>query len=472
MNTTEPAACSLDARDVSARLAPVLAAARGKARRLGRAVVASVTLDVPEAPARALCGDEDCFYWEQPSLDVRLSGAGSALYFVADGERRFEAAREGISAFLDDDVVEPAGANPLLFAGFAFDQTQAHAPEWSTFPDGLVTLPSVLFATRDGRSQLTMNRLVQADDDVEAVAQALVRDALRCYETTPVSNTTAAPSEPQDPDGHEAWDQSVRGLVESIARGEAEKVVLARRVSLDLGGSFDAEAVLSRLRARFPDCTLFAVRRAGAVFLGATPETLVSLRGDEVRADCLAGSAPRGRDQTADAVFAARLLDDEKERREHAVVVRGLREALAPLCTRVHAPEPPGLRRTATIQHLHTPVRATTDGRRHVLELVERLHPTPATAGLPREKSLCLIKGQERFSRGWYAGPVGWLDARGDGEFAVALRSALVQDNHALLYAGCGIVAGSDPRREYEESATKLQAMRWALTPPEAGPSK
>jgi menaquinone-specific isochorismate synthase len=113
--------------------------------------------------------------------------------------------------------------------------------------------------------------------------------------------------------------------------------------------------------------------------------------------------------------------------------------------------------------HLHTPIQATTDGPRHVLELVERLHPTPATAGLPRERSLCLIRRHETFSRGWYAGPIGWLDADGDGEFAVALRSALVQGNKASLYAGCGIVRGSDPAREYDESAIKLEAMLWAL---------
>jgi isochorismate synthase len=439
---------------------------------LGRAVVASLTLELPSAPQRALVDGLDCFYWEQPSKGVRLAGMGSALYLVADGAERFERARQGIGAFFDEDVIEPADANPLLFAGFAFDETQDHAQEWSTFPDALVTLPEYLFATRDGTTHLTLNRLVQPDDDVVSVVSIMANEALRCFEAPRKASATAVPSEPQDPDGHETWDGSVRALVERIARGEAEKVVLARRVSLDIGASFDVEAVLARLRARFPDCTVFAVRRAGAVFLGATPETLVSLRGDEVRADCLAGSAPRGKDQTSDAVLAARLLDDEKERREHAVVVRGLREALAPLCTEVDAPEPPGLRRTATIQHLHTPVRATTNGRRHVLELVARLHPTPATAGLPREKSLCLIKGQERFSRGWYAGPVGWLDARGDGEFAVALRSGLVRNDEALLYAGCGIVAGSDPKREYEEASTKLQAMRWALAPAEAGPSK
>jgi isochorismate synthase len=235
-------------------------------------------------------------------------------------------------------------------------------------------------------------------------------------------------------------------------------------VLLQLDRPFDVEAVLDRLRAKFPDCTLFAVRRGEATFIGATPETLVSLTGREVRADCLAGTAKRGADEATDGALAEALLADEKERREHALVVRGLTEALAPVCESMDVPSEPGLRRTATVQHLHTPFRGTTDRRRHVLELVARLHPTPATAGLPRATSMALIRQHEGFDRGWYAGPVGWLDANGDGEFCVALRSALVRDETALLYAGCGIVAGSDPEREFVEAGAKLEAMRGALT--------
>ena len=122
------------------------------------------------------------------------------------------------------------------------------------------------------------------------------------------------------------------------------------------------------------------------------------------------------------------------------------------------------LRKMANVQHLHTPIEARMPGERHVFELVERLHPTPAVGGLPKSRALCLINDNERFDRGWYAGPIGWIDAKGGGEFAVALRSALVQGRRAFLYAGCGIVSGSDPEREYEESRIKLEAMRWALS--------
>jgi menaquinone-specific isochorismate synthase len=190
---------------------------------------------------------------------------------------------------------------------------------------------------------------------------------------------------------------------------------------------------------------------------------LVSLRGRRVRADCLAGTARRGGTPEEDERIGAALLADEKERREHAFVARGIEESLAPFSANVHHPDEPGLRRMANVQHLHTPIEATTDGDRHVLELVEALHPTAATAGLPRQEALALIREQEPFSRGWYAGAIGWIDADGGGEFAVALRSGLLREDVATLYAGCGIVTGSQAEREWVESEIKLAAMLYAL---------
>jgi isochorismate synthase len=258
----------------------------------------------------------------------------------------------------------------------------------------------------------------------------------------------------------------VTSLTDLIARGEAEKVVLARRQAGEADSEIDVAATLQRLRERYPTCTVFAVREGPACFLGATPETLVRLHDGVVSADCLAGSARRGATPEQDEASGAVLLADDKERREHAMVVRGLIESIEDACEGLEAPAAPVLRRMANVQHMHTPIRARLRGAGHVLDLVERLHPTPATGGLPRGRALCLIREHEAFDRGWYAGPLGWIDARGGGEFAVALRSALVRGREAYLYAGCGIVRGSDPEREYEESSLKLGAMLGALGTP------
>ena len=178
---------------------------------------------------------------------------------------------------------------------------------------------------------------------------------------------------------------------------------------------------------------------------------------------CPAGSARRGATEEEDRRLGEVLRADPKELHEHAVVVQALREGLEPLCSRLDIPEAPDLLCLPNVQHLHTPIEGLLNADRGVLELVERLHPTPAAGGLPRDAALPLIRQWEPFDRGWYAGPVGWVDGRGDGDFAVAIRSALIRRQEAFLYAGCGIVAGSDPEREYAESCLKLRPMLWAL---------
>jgi isochorismate synthase len=338
--------------------------------------------------------------------------------------------------------------------------------EWQAFPDAQATVPQLQFVRRRGEHFLTMNVLVDRDSDmngildgVSAVLAGVQKDG------GAVGAHGAAPLQENDvTDDAAAWCDSVSSLTSAIAAGEAEKVVLARRVELQCQAGFDIPVALDRLRSRFPNCTVFAVRDGDDCFLGATPEMLVRLEAGRVRADCLAGSARRGTSEPEDDAIGRALLADDKERREHAMVVRGLVESLREVCVAIDAPRTPSLRKMANVQHLHTPIEARMPGVRHVLELVERLHPTPAVGGLPKLRALCLIKDNERFDRGWYAGPIGWIDAQGGGEFAVALRSALVQGRRAFLYAGCGIVSGSDPEREYEESRIKLEAMRWALS--------
>jgi isochorismate synthase len=255
----------------------------------------------------------------------------------------------------------------------------------------------------------------------------------------------------------------VRDTLREIRGSAVEKVVLARQVTARAERSIDAAAVLRRLREGYPQCTVFAFARGDACFLGATPERLVRLEGRAVRADPLAGSAARGATEDEDRRLGDALLADEKERREHGLVVGAVRDALEPVCSHLDVPETPELLRMPNVQHLHTPIRGVLAGEASILELVERLHPTPAAGGLPRDAALSLIRRYEPFDRGWYAGPVGWVDGGGNGEFAVAIRSALLRGHEALLYAGCGIVAGSDPEREYAESCLKLRPMLWAL---------
>jgi isochorismate synthase len=412
-------------------------------------------------------GKQPYFLWEQPERDLGFWAFGEAARIEASGPDRFAQAREGIDRVLAEAVAEGTTADvaaPVFLAGFAFDTANSGDGRWAAFPDALVIAPRILISRRDGKQTLTLNLRINRDTDLEAALAGLRNEVLdlvcdKPRRQRPVSSVSAVQADAD----RDAWHDSVHSLTDQIARERVAKVVLARHLEIASSQPFDINAALERLRERYRNCTLFAVGRGDSCFLGATPELLVQRQGEQVRADCLAGSAPRGRSAAEDEAYGAALLADDKERREHALVAQGLLESLTPLCDEVRVGEASGLRKMANVQHLYTPIEAKAQAGRHILEFVERLHPTPAVAGLPRERSLCLIREQERFNRGWYAGPIGWLDSNGDGEFAVALRSALVQGDRALLYAGCGIVAGSDPEREYEESRIKLEAMRWAL---------
>jgi isochorismate synthase len=353
----------------------------------------------------------------------------------------------------------------VAVGGFAFDASREPGGLWARLPYGLV-VPRFVYLSSGGSSWISVNLASSPDSDALALLPGVAEELSRWLvafeeagESEPVAGLTSASDEP----GRDAWHSAVGEVLEAIDRGEVEKVVLARRVRVVSERPIALPAVLRRLREGYPECTVFAYARGGACLLGATPERLVRLRRGQVAADPLAGSAPRGQDAAEDQRWAAALLADDKERREHSLVVRALAEALTPLCSTLDVPASPSLLRVSNVQHLHSPVRGLLSSDYDVLDLVARLHPTPATGGWPVKGALDLIRGLEPFDRGWYAGPVGWVDGRGDGEFAVAIRSAVTSGRMADLFAGCGIVAGSDPEREYAESALKLRAMLWAL---------
>ena len=270
-----------------------------------------------------------------------------------------------------------------------------------------------------------------------------------------------------EPDDYAA---AVERATERIRAGELRKIVLARTMLVNAGRTLDAKQLLWRLRAVDADCYAFAAPQPDpavrSVLVGATPELLVRRRGRAVEATPLAGSAQRFGDARRDRASADRLFDSQKEREEHAVVVEDVERVLNAFCERLEHPHEPELLGTANVWHLATPFR----GRLHdpsvtALELVAALHPTPAVCGTPREASREALEKLEPIDRGGYAGPVGWMDADGDGEWAIALRCAEVTGATARLFAGAGIVADSVPEAELDETERKfralLDALRW-----------
>lgn len=295
---------------------------------------------------------------------------------------------------------------------------------------------------------------------------ALAQESLAAYEhlLTPTLNLAATPTVlgrsalPQ----HQ-WQAKVETALGAIAQGDLNKVVLARHIDHRLDAALDTGAVMGRLYARRNASHLFAIHRGDHCFMGATPERLLSCASGHLTTHALAGSTRRGLKPNEDQALGERLLADPKEQHEHQLVVQTITQALHDKVSDLHAASSPSLLKLATVQHLSTPISARLNAGKRLLDGIQALHPTPAVGGLPRASALAFIREHEGFDRGWYAAPVGWLDAQGNGDFLVALRSALITPRHCHAFAGCGIVEGSLPANEYEETQIKLASMQQAL---------
>ncbi|MEU6070700.1 isochorismate synthase [Streptomyces sp. NPDC047082] len=417
--------------------------------------------------------------WDRGSL-VAL---GTAHDLTERGEDRIPATRASWERLVRDavtggqhDEALPTGRGPVLVGGFSFATaaTAAGASPRAALPESLMWVPALQIRGSAGltpMAELRLNAVVHPGDDPEQTAKSLIHLAEECLPERPAPRPEAGPPLPgrlssavRELPSAEQWKGLVRQAVDRIRAGAFEKVVLAREVRVSADRPFDLLTALERLSRTYPDATLFAVGHGAHTFFGATPEYLVRLSGSTVRALGLAGTAPRGSTPGLDAEVEEQLTGSAKIRHEHDVVVRMLVDALRPMSGQVDTGTGPSVLKLANVQHMATVV----EGRdvQHglgILHFIERLHPTPALGGHPRKESLSWLQRNEGLERGWYAGTVGWSDALGQGEFAVAIRCALVRGSTASLYAGCGIVADSDPQDEYEETLAKLRPMRQAL---------
>jgi len=390
---------------------------------------------------------------------VCLAGRGRALHLTASS---LSALRSKVSSILDTvGVVSTPDADSTVrvLGGQAFDPRRPHDHDlaWSDFPGASLTLPRWTLTHTNGRS--TLQVAFTQDHNPEG---DVIHRVLRALDTpSPVPQDTRSHATVLSGDRC-AWEALVRQALTALGAGHAEKLVAARRVEIRTDVPWDLRPVLSRLGTS-PGCARFAFEHTRSIFLGASPERLVVRQGSVANADALAGSSPRR--QGCELHDAHSLLANPKDRREHALVVEGICAALAPHCEAMEVPEVPRVRTLPWLHHLWSPVRARlrSEAPAHVLDLVTALHPTPALGGSPRDLALDWIQRHEHHPRGWYAAPVGWCDAAGDGEFFVAIRAAVLRGDRAWAWAGAGLVPGSDPASEWNETEAKLSAVCAAL---------
>ena len=407
------------------------------------------------------------FFGISPRPGSAFSGAGSAFEIRADGPERFGRVAAAMRD-LSERLVRDGEDVPFPFiGGFVFDESGERATTWRDFSGAMFIVPEVLLqvASHDALIRIT----IQIDPETSAGnVERRVCDLLQRARQWATAPLLVLPGQSElrresHPD-REVWETSVARAVAMIRQETVDKVVLAREERLIADESFSAISTLARLRRVDSGATLFAIKSNGSWFMGATPERLVCLKGGRVDVTCLAGSIGIGSDEIEQSRLATQLLASEKDREEHEIVVRSTISALEEVCENVsRLAGTPRVVTARSVQHLETPLTGVMSNEGTILELVERLHPTPAVGGYPRRRALSVIRELEEIDRGWYAGPFGWIDLDGSGEFAVAIRSALLTGATASLFAGCGIVAASVPADEYEETCLKLRPMLSAL---------
>ncbi|MDQ2622988.1 MAG: isochorismate synthase [Actinomycetota bacterium] len=457
-----------------AGLATLIEGAVRRAAGRKRDTVVSVTVpascDDPAAVAfGSRQGGEPWFCWEQPDREFALAAIGRAHSVRSRGKERFREVAAECAHLSGDAIVvdttageEGDGAAATVWTGgFAFADEGGTESAWSSFEPAEMTLPEVAIRSDRGSVSLTVNALVTPATDTEALTSRLAArvGSLVAAEIGMIDPHPAVPPVIEGVRTPERFEQSVAAAVERIRAGEIEKVVLAREIVVRSGTAHDPAAIFDALRTGFPSCFNFCVGTGEAAFVGASPELLVRCTGRGVATVGLAGSTRRSSDPAVDDHLAQKLMGSAKDRGEQDLVVKRIVKALSRISIWVEAAGEPEIIKVANIQHLGTPVYAQLGEPRTAIELASLLHPTPAVGGEPWGRAETVMAEVEDMDRGWYAGPVGWMDGSGDGEFCVALRSALIRDREAHLYAGVGVVADSDPAAELAETEIKLGAL-------------
>lgn len=425
---------------------------------------------------------EERFFGEYPGRCQAFVALGRAAQIQVEGPTRFQDASQAILELFRDasliDYGEEAEERPLLMGGFAFNDHGARPDShWMRFPAARLVLPELLLTRHESykgiRLSLSLHTAIDGNSSTEDLLNRMQQRLIWLAEQleTPEQRKKASihhSSIRREESSESHYLQAAEQALDCIEKGDLEKVVLARSCDIHHDTPFNAAHVLHNLRENYPSCFIFAASMSGSSFLGATPERLLALRGRELLSGPLAGSTPRGTTPEEDQALQKKLLGSRKERHEHAIVIRAIRQALEPYCTSLTVPPEPCILQLSGIQHLYSEIFGTLHPRTEIsiLEILGDLHPTPAVGGMPRKQALEWLAENEELERGWFSGPVGWVNDRGEGDFAIALRVALLRGNSAHLHAGAGIVLGSVPGEELRETKLKMETASSALLEP------
>ena len=442
------------------------------------ACIATVSLEVPglrppEFLRRAKGGARG--FWARGERWAAHAGVAAALTATGDdgGLDRFREIRGRANEIAGGGIVggtqgDPRGRHPRFYGGFSFRPDHRPRALWGSFPRALFHLPAVeLEGDASGEAHLRARAVVGAGRDPGQVLEDLRSrlDRLRrdLHPSTDSRTSLAAPATRSVTD-RSTWEATVEEALRVIRGGSVTKVVLARTLDVRARGRVDPADVADHLWEANRGSQVFLFEpEPGATIVGAAPETVAKLRHGVFHATAVAGSIRRGTGRQEQRNLAARLLASEKDRSEQRIALDDMVASLEPVARVIRVDEEPHVLTLARIQHLESEIRARVPAGTHVLDLLRILHPTPAVCGLPRDEAMAWLQREEPFERGWYAGPVGAFDVDGNGTFAPALRTGVCVGDSWRLFAGAGIVEGSVPALEWEETRMKFGPMLAAL---------
>lgn len=401
-------------------------------------------------------------FWQNREKTFTWVGLGHAHVITAHSPHgRFEHVKKEWQTLCKQIVNEEREVQPILFGGFSFDPLNEKQSVWTKFPEAYFAVPTFQLIIKGERAFVSIH-LITKEKETFAAFDALRKERDRLIHAAQVSElkkyrkplvvkrTELKKKEYLD---------SIKKVTAVIKAQQAEKVVIARALKLNFDQPLEPAAALYQVSEEQPESFLFGMEAENQFFFGATPERLVKVQDRQALSTCLAGSTPRGKTVEIDTALGNELLNDKKNRSEHQFVVKMISQVFNAHSSKMFVPKMPKLMKIRDIQHLYTPVEGELKEGSNLLDLVQDLHPTPALGGEPKQEAMSLIRQYETMSRGYYAAPVGWIDANGDGEFAVAIRSALLDGKEAYLYAGGGIVEDSHPEAEYDETWVKFRPM-------------
>lgn len=414
------------------------------------------------------------YYWEKPNDDFSMVAGGEHERLRHAGKNRYKEASEHGKELLERvfhySEIDHSKACVHLLGGFSFFE-ESESELWKSFGTSSFTLPK-WHVLKDGKLCLATSTVcIEPESSLHSILSEIVEQFANItlkHESEDLLNGFHHDlSYEQVENGEVAkkdWLNKIETAVDLIKEGVFKKIVLARKLHIKATEYISDTCLLNQLRQQYPDCYSFLIGfDDSASFIGATPERLASFKHTRILTEGLAGSISRGKTASEDAFLEHSLLNSKKDLNEHAFVVEAIEASLTPFSDNIDHPISPNVKKLSNVQHLHTPMTAHITEETSRTEILKNLHPTPAVGGFPKEKAVPFISKLENFDRGWYAGPIGWINASGEGEFAVAIRSGLIQKKEAHFFAGCGIVEHSNPSKEWDETELKFIPMLSAL---------